>query len=71
MVYISHRLAEVKACCDRVIVLRDGRDVGELAKTELTHAAMARMMIGRDLKSLYIPPEGAAEGRRALRSRTL
>jgi ribose transport system ATP-binding protein len=56
-IYISHRLGEVKACCDRVVVLRDGRAVGELAKSELTHAAMARMMIGRDLKSLYIPPK--------------
>ncbi|HEY6519762.1 MAG TPA: sugar ABC transporter ATP-binding protein [Roseiarcus sp.] len=56
-IYISHRLGEVKTCCDRVVVLRDGRAVGELAKNELTHAAMARMMIGRDLKSLYIPPK--------------
>ena len=55
-IYISHRLGEVKTCCDRAVVLRDGRVVGGLAKEELTHAAMARMMIGRDLKSLYLPP---------------
>jgi ribose transport system ATP-binding protein len=59
VIYISHRLAEVKACCDRVVVLRDGRLVGGLARHELTHAAMVRMMIGRDLKSLYIPPKAA------------
>ena len=57
VIYISHRLAEVQTCCDRVVVLRDGRLVGGLAKHELTHAAMVRMMIGRDLKSLYIPPK--------------
>jgi len=56
-IYISHRLGEVKTCCHRVVVLRDGRLVGELDRNELTHAAMARMMIGRDLKSLYIPPK--------------
>ncbi len=57
VIYISHRLAEVKSCCDRAVVLRDGRFVGELAKHEMTHAAMVRLMIGRDLKSIYIPPK--------------
>ncbi len=32
MIYISHRLAEVQEMCDRVIVLRDGRRVGELVR---------------------------------------
>ena len=61
IIYISHRLAEVKTCCDRVVVLRDGRFVGELGKDELTHVAMVRLMIGRDLKSLYIPPKATAK----------
>ena len=61
VIYISHRLAEVKSCCDRVVVLRDGKRVGELDKTEITHGAMIRLMIGRDLKSLYIPPKVAAK----------
>ena len=56
VIYISHRLGEVKACSDRVVCLRDGRIVGELAREEITHTAMIRLMIGRDLKSLYIPP---------------
>jgi ribose transport system ATP-binding protein len=55
-IYISHRLGEVKDCCDRAVVLRDGRLIGGLAKDDLTHAAMTRMMIGRDLKSLYLAP---------------
>jgi ribose transport system ATP-binding protein len=61
VIYISHRLGEVKACADRVVCLRDGRIVGELAGAEIEHAAMIRLMIGRDLKALYIPP--AAEPR--------
>jgi ribose transport system ATP-binding protein len=57
IIYISHRLGEVKSCADRVVCLRDGRVVGELARAEITHAAMIRLMIGRDLKALYIPPD--------------
>lgn len=56
VIFITHRLAEIQASADRVVVLRDGRTVGELARDELSHAAMIRLMIGRDLKSLYIPP---------------
>ena len=56
IIFISHRLNEVQSCADRVVVLRDGRLVGELPRTEITHAAMIRLMIGRDLKAIYIPP---------------
>ncbi len=56
VIFITHRLGEIVAAADRVVVLRDGRTVGELSRTEISHAAMIRLMIGRDLKSLYIPP---------------
>ena len=56
VIFISHRLNELSRCADRVVVLRDGRLVGELAHGDINHAAMIRMMIGRDLKSLYLPP---------------
>ena len=56
VIFISHRLNEVEHCADRVVVLRDGAVVGELARGAIAHDAMIRMMIGRDLKSLYIPP---------------
>ena len=60
IIYITHRLAEVMACADRVLCLRDGRLVGELSRAEMSHSAMIRLMIGRDLKSLYRPPTIAA-----------
>jgi ribose transport system ATP-binding protein len=53
VLYISHRLAEVKRCCDRVVVLRDGKNAGELARHEITHDNMVRLMVGRDLKQFY------------------
>jgi ribose transport system ATP-binding protein len=59
VIFISHRLQEVERCADRVIVLRDGRVVGHLGRAEIRHDAMIRLMIGRDLKSLYVPPARA------------
>ncbi len=57
IIFITHRLNEVERCADRVVVLRDGSVVGELARDQIHRDAMIRLMIGRDLKSLYIPPK--------------
>jgi ribose transport system ATP-binding protein len=56
IIFISHRLGEVTQCADRVVVLRDGKLVGRLERSEISPAAMIRLMIGRDLKSIYRPP---------------
>jgi ribose transport system ATP-binding protein len=56
VIYISHRLSEIEECADRVFALRDGRAAGELGASDIHHDAMIRMMIGRDLNSLYAPP---------------
>jgi ribose transport system ATP-binding protein len=61
VIYISHRLGEIMTSADRVVVLRDGRSVGELARDEVSHAAMIRLMIGRDLKALYTSPKRPPE----------
>lgn len=53
VLYISHRLAEVKRVADRVTVLRDGRNAGELTRDEISHDALVRLMVGRDLKQFY------------------
>jgi ribose transport system ATP-binding protein len=53
VLYISHRLGEVRQVADRVTVLRDGRNAGELARAEVSHDALVRLMVGRDLKQLY------------------
>jgi ribose transport system ATP-binding protein len=62
VIYISHRLAEVKRLADRVMVLRDGRNSGSLSRDEINHEAMVRLMVGRDLQQFYVrqhaPPEG-------------
>jgi ribose transport system ATP-binding protein len=61
IIFISHRLNEVEKCADRVVVLRDGRVVGELDRGHIRHDAMIRLMIGRDLKALYIPPAASPQ----------
>ena len=61
-IFISHRLNEVMACADRVVVLRDGRVVANLGREGLTPETMIRHMIGRDLRTVYRPqaaPPGA------------
>ena len=47
--YISHRLDEVGVVADRVVGLRDGKNAGALAKEEITHEAMVKLMVGRDI----------------------
>ena len=49
IIYITHRLAEVPAVADRAVVLRDGGNAGALARDELTHDHMIRLMVGRDI----------------------
>ena len=56
VVYISHRLGEVKEVADRVVVLRDGRNAGELKRDEIEHDRMVRLMVGRDLARMTHRP---------------
>ncbi|MBI5719321.1 MAG: sugar ABC transporter ATP-binding protein [Burkholderiales bacterium] len=56
VVFISHRLGEVERCAERVVVLRDGSVAGELPREAISHVAMIRLMIGRELKGSYTAP---------------
>ena len=53
IVYISHRLGEVKELADRVLVLRDGQNAGELSRDEIDRARMIKLMVGRELSQFY------------------
>jgi ribose transport system ATP-binding protein len=48
IIYISHRLAEVRQIADRVVVLRDGKNAGLLRGNEIDHDRMIQLMVGRD-----------------------
>ena len=53
IIYISHRLSEVKRLADRVVILRDGKNAGELQREEINHHAMVQCMVGRDVSQFY------------------
>lgn len=53
IIYISHRLGEVKELADRVTVFRDGENAGDLNRDEIDHDAMVRLMVGRTLSEFY------------------
>jgi len=58
VVYISHRLEEIFALADRVTVLRDGESVGTNSVDTLTENQMIKLMVGREVSSIYPPAEG-------------
>jgi len=62
VVFISHRLAEVQAVADRVLVLKDGRNSGSLTKHEITAERMVQLMVGRDLDPARRRPVDVAAG---------
>jgi len=49
ILYISHRLEEVKRLCDRATVLRHGKVVGHCDPRRETAASLARMMVGSEV----------------------
>jgi ribose transport system ATP-binding protein len=57
IIYISHRMDEVLDLADRITVLRDGRYVGDLLRSEATHDKIVAMMVGRELSTAYFPPK--------------
>ncbi|MBS3735646.1 MAG: sugar ABC transporter ATP-binding protein [Candidatus Bipolaricaulota bacterium] len=60
IVYISHKLREVKKICNRVMVLRDGEFISLQSTDEVTEHDMANMMVGRELNQMFpetTPPE--------------
>ena len=65
IVFISHRLEEVRDLCDRATVFRDGRLVGTGAVADMTDADIIRMMIGREVGA-YRPRHASSPGAPAL-----
>jgi ribose transport system ATP-binding protein len=50
IIYISHRLAEIFRICDRVMLLRDGKYVGESLIGDIDENRLIEMMVGRRLE---------------------
>ncbi len=69
VLFVSHRLDEVFALCDRATVFRDGRHVITAPTSELTTASLVRHMVGREV-SLF-PKEASTLGEPLLEVRGL
>jgi simple sugar transport system ATP-binding protein len=70
VLYISHKLEEIRALCDRATVMRGGRVVASCRPAERSARELAEMMIGRELPSIH-RSERAAEAVALLRVRSL
>lgn len=70
VIFVSHKLDEVFRICDRLHVLRDGKNAGTVARDEATHDKVIRMMVGRDIGSLFVE-KNAEIGRPLLEVRNL
>ena len=67
VLFISHRLEEVFAICQRVTIMRDGRFVRTDPVEDLTVDAIIRSMVGRDLSALF-PKTPTSPASRSCRS---
>lgn len=70
VIFISHKLREMKAVADRVTVMRDGRVMGTLPVADATEETLAQMMVGRKVL-LRVAKPPAKPGRPVLQVRDL
>jgi inositol transport system ATP-binding protein len=62
IIYVSHKLNEVKKMCDRYTVFRDGKYVNSGNVADVTVKDMVRIMVGRDVEVLKRGKVGATTG---------
>jgi ribose transport system ATP-binding protein len=60
VIFISHRLIEIAAVCDRATVLREGETVGVVDVTEGSEERIVELMLGQAVEAMSAQPEGAA-----------
>lgn len=61
ILFITHKLNEIMAVCDRCSILRKGKYIGTVNISETTKEELSRMMVGRNI-DLNIPKEAAKTG---------
>ena len=55
IIYISHRMAEIFANCDRVTVMRDGQHIRTDRTADITSSDVVNAMVGRKIDTLFPP----------------
>ena len=61
MIYISHKMDEIKRISDDITIMRDGTYIGTWPASEMTTDQIIAKMVGRELTNVY-PPNNAAVG---------
>lgn len=69
VIYISHRLAEIKQICDRVVILRDGKLITSVEAEKVSEYEIATYMVGRELKISTVEESRETKMTRCLESR--
>jgi D-xylose transport system ATP-binding protein len=71
MCYISHKMEEIKEIADRVVVLRDGRTIGDAVPVaDITLDTIIARMVGRDIEDMF-PKAVRQRGEKILEVRNL
>ena len=65
ILFISHKLREIREICDRVMILRDGQQISIDKAGDIDEHEMARRMVGRELTQIF-PPKTSAQDEPAL-----
>jgi len=71
ILYISHKLDEIRTLCDVATVMRQGRVSGTALPRAESNASLARLMIGADLPECRLRPQRAGEPRLTLNHLTM
>ena len=53
IIYVSHRMAEIRQIADRVAIFKDGRFVGDSPMDAITDKELVKKMVGRDLGDIF------------------
>jgi ABC-type sugar transport system ATPase subunit len=53
VIFVSHKMDEIFSLCDRLHVLRDGKDVGTVQCSETDRDEVVQMMVGREIGKLF------------------
>ena len=54
ILFVSHKINEVRRIADRVHILRDGEYIATLKKEEITEEAIIKSMVGRTLENIFV-----------------
>lgn len=71
VIFISHRLEEIFEICDRITVLRDGCNAGDLVTRESSPEEVVQLMVGRSVEDLYSKSESTESGQSVMTVRGL